>query len=303
MQFPPFLKKGDVVGILAPAKAIEADKISNAIVFWEKHGFNVRVGKHCLGRSNYFSGTDQERASDFQAMLDDDEVKAIVCARGGYGCIRLIDRLNWASLVNHPKWIIGFSDVTVFHQYVNKLEVATMHATMPLNYSENTTESLESMLNQLTGNSYSATWSSTSGSKAGEVTGEMIGGNLAVLTSLIGTRNKADYTGKILFLEEVGEPLYAIDRMFYQLANSGILERINGLIIGSFTNIKDTEVSYGESLVSIISHHLKFLKIPVSFDFPIGHQQDNRALIVGGNYSFNVQNNGISELTYEENVR
>ncbi len=300
MQLPPSLKKGDTIGIVAPAKAIEPDFIDFAVEFWENQGFRVRVGKHCLGRSNYFSGTDAERASDFQKMLDDDAVKAIICARGGYGCVRLIDRINWASLVNHPKWIVGFSDVTVFHQYANKLDVATLHATMPLNYQENTERSKESMLVQLMGKPYSFSWESAVASKKGEIKAELIGGNLAVLSNLIGTRNASSFSGKILFLEEVGEPLYAIDRMFYQLATSGILESLSGLIIGSFSGIKDTEVPYGETLASIVLHHLKFINIPVAFNFPIGHQDDNCALIVGGMYAFSVNQSGVCTLRFDE---
>lgn len=296
MKIPPFLTPGDTIGIVAPAKAITADKIDDAVNFWESNGFNVKVSENCLGRSNYFSGTDTVRARDFQTMLNDDAVKAIVCARGGYGCIRIMDRINWASLMNDPKWIIGFSDVTVFHHYLNKLEIASMHATMPLNYTDNTPESLDSMLAQLTGKPYTFRWNSLAKVKEGEVTGTLIGGNLAVLTSLIGTRFMPDFTDKILVLEEVGEPLYAIDRMFYQLASSGVLQQLKGLILGSFSAIKDTEVPYGESLVSIVSHHLNYLKLPTTFDFPLGHQDDNRALIFGRTYTLTVEANGDSEL-------
>ena len=296
MKIPPFLTPGDTIGIVAPAKAITTDKIDDAVNFWESNGFKVKVSENCLGRSNYFSGTDTVRARDFQTMLNDDTVKAIVCARGGYGCIRIMDRINWASLMNDPKWIIGFSDVTVFHQYLNKLEIASMHATMPLNYSDNTPESLDSMLAQLTGKPYTFRWNSLAKVKEGEVSGTLIGGNLAVLTSLIGTRFMPDFTDKILVLEEVGEPLYAIDRMFYQLASSGVLQQLKGLILGSFSAIKDTEVPYGESLASIVSHHLNYLKLPTTFDFPLGHQDDNRALIFGKTYTLTVEANGDSEL-------
>lgn len=295
MHIPPYLKKGDTVGIVAPAKAIEKGYVEYAINFWENEGFKVKLGSHCLGRSNYFSGTDAQRASDFQTMLDDDEVKAIICARGGYGCVRLIDRINWAGLVNQPKWIIGFSDVTVFHQYANKLEVASMHGTMPLNYKENTPRSLESMMEQLKGQPYNYEWNAKT-VKTGSTTGKVIGGNLAVLAGLIGTRFSSSFDGKILFLEEIGEPLYAIDRMFYQLSASGILERLSGLILGSFSGIKDTEHPYGETLESIIMEHLKFTNIPVAFEFPIGHQNDNCALIVGGTYQLDVNQNGTCTL-------
>lgn len=281
MKTPEKLKKGDTIQLVAPAKAIDKNYIDFAVKFWEASGFNVKIGENCLGNHYYFSGTDAERANDFQNAIDDENIKAIVCARGGYGCIRLIDHINWANLINHPKWLVGFSDVTVFHLYLAKLEIASMHATMPLNYRENTQASLDSMLLALKTGESEYNWVSHSKNKTGEAEGELLGGNLAVISSLVGTSIFPNYQGKILFLEEVGEHLYAIDRMFFQLAKNGILDKIKGLIVGGFSNIKDTETPFGKSLEDIILYHFKYRKIPIAFDFPAGHQNNNQALIFG----------------------
>lgn len=281
MMIPEKLKKGDTIQLIAPAKAIDKTYIDFAVDYWKMNSFKVKIGENCLGQHHYFSGTDAERASDLQNAIDDENVKAIICARGGYGCIRLIDKVNWASLINQPKWLIGFSDITVFHHHLAKLEIASMHATMPLNYKENTDLSLEKMLHGLMIGKNEYTWTFNSHNKMGEAEGELLGGNLAVISSLIGTSVFPNYQGKILFIEEVGEHLYAIDRMFFQLAKSGVLDKIKGLIIGSFSNTKDTDTPFGLSLESIILDHFKYRKIPIAFDFPAGHQNNNQALIFG----------------------
>lgn len=288
MKIPQSLKKGDAVAIVAPAKAIEKEAIDNATIFLEDLGFKVKLGKHCLGNHNYFSGTDAERISDFQEAIDDEEVKAIICARGGYGCVRIVDRINWVSFLDQPKWIVGFSDVTVFHQRLTNLGVASLHATMPLNFKDNTTEALDSMIQALRGDKFSYSWSSTKSNKTGMAEGEIVGGNLAVLCGLVGTTDMPDYCDKILFLEEVGEHLYALDRMFYQLEKTGIFDQIRGLILGGFTNIKDTEVPFGKTLEEILLAHFQYRNIPIAFNFPAGHIDDNNALKLGKNTLFTV---------------
>ena len=288
MKIPQQLEKGDTVAIVAPAKAIEKDVISHAKTFLEDAGFKVKIGKHCLGNYNYFSGSDAERVEDFQNAINDEEVKAIVCARGGYGCVRIVDRINWVDFLDQPKWIVGFSDVTVFHQRLTNLGVASLHATMPLNYKDNSQNALASMVKALTGENLSYAWGGSASNKTGMAEGELVGGNLAVLCGLIGTTDMPDYKDKILFLEEVGEHLYALDRMFYQLEKSGILDQIRGLVLGRFTNIKDTEIPFGKSLNEIILAHFKYRNIPIAFDFPAGHVDDNNALKLGKNTLFTV---------------
>ena len=288
MKIPQYLKKGDTVAIVAPAKAIEKEVISYAKTYLEEAGFKVKIGKNCLGTHNYFSGTDAARIDDFQIAINDEEVKAIICARGGYGCVRIVDRINWVSFLDQPKWIVGFSDVTVFHQRLTNLGVASLHATMPLNYKDNSKEARNSMINALTGKKLSYSWKSSESCKTGMAEGEIVGGNLAVLCGLIGTTDMPDYCDKILFLEEVGEHLYALDRMFYQLEKSGILDQIRGLVLGGFTNLKDTEVSFGKTLEEIVLAHFQYRNIPIAFDFPSGHIDDNRALKFGKNTLFTV---------------
>lgn len=278
----PYLQHGDLIQIVAPAKAIEKEYVFFAKDFFEKAGYKVEISKYCLGQHNYFSGTDEERTSDFQQALDNPNVKAIVCARGGYGVVRIIDRLQWANQLLHPKWIVGFSDITVFHQKMQYLNQKSIHGTMPLNFRENTPQSLETLLNALEGKSYSIETIGNKQNKKGIAEGELIGGNLSIVYSLIGTDIQPDYKGKILFLEEVGEQLYALDRMFFSLKKAGVLDDISGLIIGGMTDIKDTTATtIGLTVEEIVLQHFEYRKIPVCFDFPAGHINDNRALVFG----------------------
>lgn len=290
MIYPEYLKKGDTIALIAPAKAIEKAFIDDAIELWKNMGYNPIVGKHCLDRSHYFSGTVDQRSEDLQWAIDHPEVKAIICARGGYGCIQTIENVNWNKLKNNPKWLIGFSDVTVYHFLLSKLQIASVHATMPLNYKNNSKESIERLDELLLGKSQKYSWETRSGNE-GKENGELIGGNLAVISDLIGTKLQPEMKGKILFLEEVGEYHYTIDRMFYQLRYAGILEEIAGLIIGSFSNVGDSSPPFGDNVENIIKKHCEGLKIPVAFNFPVGHQDDNRPLKCGGYFSFEVEKN------------
>lgn len=288
----PYLKKGDLIYITAPAKAIEKELIENAKLFFEKSGYNVLISKHCIGTFNYFSGTDEERTADLQFGLDHPDIKAIICARGGYGCVRILDNLQWASFVREPKWIVGFSDVTVFHQRCQRFEIESIHGTMPLNFEENTEEALSTLLSALEGKSYSITSENSVYNQKGIVEGELIGGNLSILYSLIGTDDQIDYEGKILFIEDLSEQLYHLDRMFYSFAKAGILEKINGLIIGGMTDMKDTAIPFGKNYQEIILAHFKYRKIPICFDFPAGHINDNRALIFGRKITLEINEKG-----------
>ena len=292
MKTPDVLKKGDTVAIVSPAKHISQEHINNARVYWEDQGYKVVIGNHAGGENSYFSGTIQERLEDIQTALNTDGIKAIICARGGYGCLEIVDLINWAGMINAPKWIVGFSDVTVFHQKLNSMQVHTLHATMPLNYSENSPEALNTMIHTLEGEEIAYSWSSDR-FRSGQSTGKLFGGNLAILQTLIGTNDQPDYTGSILFIEEVGEYLYSIDRMFYSLSKAGILEKINGLVVGGMTNIKDTETPFGLSLEEIILKHFPYRQIPIAFNFPAGHISDNRALILGKRARFEVTERGL----------
>ncbi len=287
----PFLQPGDLIAIVAPAKSIDKELVLNAAAFFESKGCQVEIGEHCTGEFNYFSGTDIERTADFQKAIDNPNVKAIICARGGYGSIRILDRLNWAAFLRDPKWIVGFSDITVFHQHVQCMNLPSIHATMPLNFAENTSESLTSMLDALEGRELNVEIPSSTSNKVGKAEGILLGGNLSIIHGLIGTDAQPDYTDGILFIEDLAEQLYHIDRMFYSLAKAGILDKINGLIIGGMTDMKDTLVPFGQTLEEIILVHFAYRKIPIAFNFPAGHIADNRALIFGNKVALNVTSN------------
>lgn len=300
-MLPKTLKKGDSIAIIAPAKHIEKEYIDFAVKTITANGFNPLVSPHCLGQHNYFSGTIEERQNDLQWALDNKAVKAILCARGGYGCIHIVDRVNWSIFDRDPKWIIGFSDVTVFHQYLANKGIPSLHATMPLNFEENSSEAIESVFHVLKTGEISYRWETQLKNTKGFAEGGLIGGNLSVFTSLIGTNLMPSYNGKILFMEDVGEALYAIDRSFQQLSRSGVLAEISGLIVGDFSSMRDSDPPYGEDLQSIIKSYFTNRSIPIAFDFPAGHCVDNRGLIMGANASLNVLKQS-AELTLEKPV-
>lgn len=290
----PFLVPGDKIKIVSPAKGIEPALVFEAKDFWESHGFIVELGEYCIDKFHYFSGTDQERCSDFQDALDDPEIKAIICSRGGYGSIRILDLLNWSSFLRQPKWILGFSDITVFHQRAQRFGTQSIHAAMPLNYKQITPEASRSMLDSLTGKLKGYTIKVNARNCSGKARGKLIGGNLSILYSLIGTDDQVDYKGSILFLEEVSEQLYHIDRMFYAFQKARILNQISALVIGGFTELKDTEHGFGKSVEEIILDHCAYRNIPIVFGFPAGHINDNRALIFGAEVELCVEEKEVS---------
>lgn len=288
MNVPQPLASGDLIYITAPAKAIEKEHVDFAVAFFENAGFRVLVSKNCLGQHHYFSGTDEERLEDLQYGIDHPEVKAIVCARGGYGCVRIIDRIQWASMLREPKWMVGFSDVTVFHQHLQRFNLPSIHGSMVLNFKDNSHEALNTLLMALKGESFSVAATSNF-NKSGSAEGTIVGGNLSIVYSLIGTNNQPDYSDKILFVEDLAEHLYHIDRMFYALNKSGISDKISGLVVGGMTELEDTATPFGMSVEEIILAHFQYRNIPIAFGFPAGHLNDNRALILGKKVRFNVE--------------
>ncbi len=294
---PAPLKKGDLIYITAPAKSIDEATVAFAKNFFEAQGFRVELSKHCFGSFNYFSGTDEERAADLQAGIDHPEAKAILCARGGYGCVRIVDQLQWANMLREPKWLIGFSDITVFHHRLFKLGVQSIHGTMPLNFEKNSPEALQTLVEAITGNQKTLTWNSNANNRTGNANGKLIGGNLSILYSLIATNDAYFFEGNILFLEDLAEHYYHLDRMFFSLRKSGILDRISGLIIGGMTDMEDTTIPFGITTEEIVLQHFQFRKIPIAFDIPSGHVDDNRALIVGAEVELVVENE-LSTLSY-----
>lgn len=288
----PYLQPGDLIYITAPAKAIEQEHVFFAKDLLEKKGFKVKISAHCLGQFNYFSGTDEERTSDFQAGMDDPEVKAILCARGGYGCVRIVDKLNWAGMLRQPKWIIGFSDITVFHHRMQKFNLPSIHGSVVLNFKDNSQEALTTMVDALTGTLTEITATPHTNNQFGNAKGKLIGGNLSIVYSLLGTNDALDFTDSILFIEDLAEHLYHIDRMIFALEKAGALSKIKGLIVGGMTDLEDTTIPFGSSIEEIILRPFEYRKIPIAFDFPAGHINDNRALVLGANYQLDVSENG-----------
>jgi len=289
---PPYLQKGDTIGIICPSGAMPVEKVSECIrVLNEDWGFSVKVGKTVGSEFNYFSGTDKERLNDLQQMLDDAEVKAVLCARGGYGMSRIIDQIDFEKFREHPKWIIGFSDVTVLHSHLyTNYYISSIHSPMAVafNNDEYKNEYVTSLKNILEGKKIKYTCPPHEFNKKGEGIGELVGGNLTLLTHLTGTVSDIKTKGRILFIEDVGEYLYNIDRMMLQLKRSGKLSKLAGLIVGGFTDLKDTERPFGETAYEIIRDMVKEYNYPVCFGFPVSHDKENLALKIGIGYKLKV---------------
>jgi muramoyltetrapeptide carboxypeptidase len=298
---PPYLTKGDVIGIVCPAGSMPVEKASECIrVLNEEWGFKTKVGKTLGNQFNYFSGTDEERLSDFQQMLDDDEVKAILCARGGYGVGRIIDRIDFRKFKKNPKWIIGFSDITILHCHLySNYYISSIHAPMAAAFNDlgYLNRFVQSLRNAFEGKKLKYQAEPHEFNKKGEAIGEVVGGNLSLLAHLIGTESDIKTRGRILFLEDTGEYLYNIDRMMYQLKRSGKLAKLAGLIIGGFTDNKDTEKPFGQNAYEIIHDAVKNYDYPICFGFPISHEKENYAIKVGVGYKLRV---GKNKVTLEE---
>lgn len=291
---PDFLQPGDTISIVSPAKAIEATHIDYARSFFESKGLNVITGEHAYGTHHYFSGTDPERMQDVQNAIDHPDVKAIICARGGYGCVRIVEQLQWANLLRQPKWVVGFSDITVFHHKIFDLGVESIHATMPLNYRENSPEAMDSLWQTLSTGTVSHHWQAHASNKTGTASGKLVGGNLSIVYSLIATPLAFDFEGAILFIEDVGEQVYHVDRMLQSMALAGILDRIGGLVVGGMTDMKETAVPTGWTIEQLVLDQFRYRNIPIAFNAPVGHIDDNRALICGANAVLEVTENSVS---------
>lgn len=295
----PKLIANDLIYICAPAKAIDENSISFSKNYLESQGFQVELSKYVLGSNNYFSGTEEQRLNDLQKGLNHPDAKVILCARGGYGCIQLIEKLDWSEFKKNPKWIIGFSDITVLHLVLSKMGLSSLHATMPLNFEKNTAKSLSSVVRAISEKSVEITAAYCKSNQIGSTENIIVGGNLAIVHAMLSYCGSDFFKDKILFLEDVGEHLYQIDRMLYGLKYLNVFENISGLVLGSFTSISDTESPFGSSLEEIFISHLKHRNIPVGFSFPCGHQEDNRAIILGSLCELKVTTQG-SQLTQKE---
>jgi muramoyltetrapeptide carboxypeptidase len=289
---PPYLKPGASIAIVCPAGYMAFEKAQTCIETLTNWGFKVIVGKTLGNQFNYFSGTDEQRCNDLQQMLDDKNIDAILCGRGGYGTGRIIDKLDFSKFVKRPKWIIGFSDITVLHCHLfSNFKIASLHAPMAaaFNDGEFKNQYIESLHNALLGEKANYTTTGNSFDQEGKATGILLGGNLSLLVNMIGTPSDIKTKNKILFIEEVGEYIYSVDRMMHQLKRSGKLDNLKGLIIGKFSEMKDTTIPFGQTVEEVIKDLVKEYDFPVSFDFPVSHEKENCALKIGVKYKLKVQ--------------
>ena len=282
MKKPPYLKQGDKIVIISTARKISLEEIQPAMTEITSWGLQVVLGAHLFEEDNQFSGTVVQRGADLQTALDDKNIKAILCARGGYGTVQLIDELDFTAFCKSPKWLIGYSDVTVLHNHINQnFNIQTMHATMPINFKTNTKESLNSLKMALFGDEIQYHFSPHKMNRIGNAKGIIVGGNLSIIYSLTGTNSQLDTKGKILFIEDLDEYLYHVDRMMQNLKRAGMLADLAGLIVGGLSDMNDNAIPFGRTAKQIILDNVKEYNYPVCFDFPAGHVDDNRALAFG----------------------
>ena len=286
MIIPPNLQKGDTIAIVATARKNIVDNLKPALDLAKSWGLNVVIGK-TIGLDNHqLAGTDEERAADFQDMIDNPNIKAVWCVRGGYGTARMVELVDFSRFKANPKWIIGFSDVTVIHSHLNALGVATIHGIMPVNVEKASKEVEETLRKALFGESLKYTVPCQNENRLGVAEGELVGGNLSILYSMMGSESQVDCKGKILFIEDLDEYLYHIDRMMLSLKRCGCFEGLQGLVVGSFIKMHDNEIPWGKNAHEIILDITKKYNFPIVFDFPAGHIPNNQAIPMGKKIKF-----------------
>jgi muramoyltetrapeptide carboxypeptidase len=290
MVRPRYLKKGDKVAIVATAKRLNENEIDGAIREIESWGLEVICGPNLYAVYHQFAGTDEQRASDLQWAIDHEEISAVIFARGGYGTARIIDSIDWEIFQSNPKWLCGFSDLTVLHSHVNQhLKIETLHSTIPIFFKDGMANAgSESLRKTLFGLNETMIWDAHLLNRTGTADGEIVGGNLSVLYSIMSTPSQMDFNGKILFLEDLTENLYHIDRMIRQLKRSGALSDLKGLVVGQFTEMVDNSTPFGKSAEEIIFEAVSEWTYPLAFDAPIGHVVENISAIHGANAELKV---------------
>ena len=288
MTTPPYLKKGDKIGIIATARKISKNEIQFAIDTFGKWGLKIVTGKNLFGSENQYSGSDEQRAEDLQDMLNDNSIRAVISARGGYGTLRIIDKIDFKKFLKNPKWIIGYSDITVLHSHIHQnFKTETIHAAMPVNFHKDE-ESVETLRKALFGEKISYSIAAHPLNRNGKAEGSLVGGNLSLLYALEGSKSGISTFGKILFIEDLDEYLYHIDRMMISLKRAGKLSHLAGLVVGGMTDMKDNKTPFGKTAEEIISDAVSGFDYPVCFGFPAGHQPKNFALRFGRMADLNV---------------
>lgn len=292
MITPDFLRKGDTVAIVATARKIDAQTLQPAIKLLESWGLHVVLGRTIGKEENQLAGPDWLRATDFQEMIDNPAIKAVWAAKGGYGTVRIIDRIDFTKFRKKPKWIVGFSDVTVLHSHLNNMNIETIHGIMAISAASASPDAIETLRKALFGEKLEYHMSAHPFNRTGKAEGEVIGGNLSVLYSVMGSKSEVDFKGKILFIEDLDEYLYHVDRMMMNLKRNGYFDQIKAVIIGGMTSMNDNDIPWGKDALQIIQDVLKDYKFPIIYNFPAGHMKDNRALILGKTISLEVTNTG-----------
>ena len=296
MIIPPYLQKGSTIGITCPAGAVNSEEMQPMFAQLEAWGFNLKIGKTIGTSFNKFSATDADRLADLQSMLDDDAIEAVFFGRGGYGVVRILDQIDFTQFKQKPKWLLGYSDITAFHSHLNnQMKISSIHAHMGGGYKPNDFDALstQSIFDVITGKPIHYVIPAHAMNRVGVAKGELVGGNLALLSDLVGTDSDIHTQGKILFIEDIGEYKYNIDRMLWQLLRAGKLSHLAGLIVGGFTDTQDNPVPFGMTEYEIVWEKIKDFSFPVCFDFPVGHQARNMALKVGMQYQLAIENNQV----------
>ena len=299
---PPYLKAGDTVAIVAPSGILKnrKEEINRAIKLLDSLGLHAILGKHVFKKADHFAGTDDERCEDFQNALDNPNVSAIWCARGGYGTVRILDRLDYTKFKEHPKWIIGYSDITALHNQVHNEGFQSIHAMMCVSLTEDLDdirETVETFTAALFGTPTNYILEGTDYNREGEATGQLVGGNLTMLHTMLGSETSIDTSGKILFIEEIGEYKYHIDRMLQSLKRAGYFDKCQGVIVGDMSKLRKNTTLWGTSIEQLVLDALSEYNFPIAFNMPAGHEKDNRALIFGKAISLSVSKKG-TKITY-----
>ena len=290
---PSPIQPGSKIRIVSPAGKISDQYVLPAAEWLQDQGYQVELGRHVFSSYYQFAGTDAQRYHDLQEALNDPDCDVILCSRGGYGTVRIIDRLDFTGFLESPKWLVGFSDITILHSCLNNYGVPTIHGVMPryfMDESGQPGENLQSLMQLITGNGAQYSIPSQESNRKGKTKAELVGGNLSIISSLQGTSYDLDTDGKILFLEDIDEFLYHTDRMIHQLKLSGKLDKLAGLILGDFTDMKDNESPFGKTVQEIICDAVEDFSYPVCFGFPAGHDKRNLALMFGKEWELNVGN-------------